>query len=284
MDAAAIAGLCAVLAHGAPAAHPPDGVNCPPAIVSGDTPPIKATVGQLADRVSSSEARAGIARVSFAEAGNQGDSGLAAVVYTILNRLADGRWGDTIDGVLNARDQFEPVLKVGGDWRRLAPVSPAQQARIDTILNLALDGRLPDLTNGARYFQNPRIVAARAQSGEVSPSLVNFGGQHPSAIIGAHSFYAGAGGRRGAAAVVARATAQRVEPGGGVSIFVGENRAPGIAGPPAVSASATDSDTPSATQLNDPSRGLFVSRDGVVSEVSPRRFTEVTAKLLLGQE
>jgi len=266
MDAAAVAGLCAVLAHGAPPAQSLDAVTCPPAVASAAAPPVKGTVGRLADRVSSPEARAGIARVSFAEAGNQGDSGLAAVVYTILNRLADGRWGDTIDGVLNARDQFEPVLRAGGDWRRLAPVSPAQQARIDTILNLALDGRLPDLTNGARYFQNPRIVAARAQSGEVSPSLVNFGGQPPSAIIGAHSFYAGAGRRRGAAAVVARTAMPGIGPSGGASIFVGENRAPRIG----ASASATDPDPPSATQLTDPSRGLFVSRDGVISEVQPQ--------------
>jgi len=269
MDAAAIAGLCAVLAHGAPLAAAPDGVTCPPPIVSAASPSAAVAVGRLADRVSSPAAREGIARVSFAEAGNQGDSGLAAVVYTILNRLADGRWGGTVDSVLNARGQFEPVLRAGGDWRRLAPVSSPQQARIDTILNLALDGRLPDLTNGARYFQNPRIVAARAQSGDVSPSLVDFGGQPPSAIIGAHSFYAGAGGRRGAAAVVARATMPGIGPSGGASIFVGENRAPGIAGPPSVSASATDLATHSATRLNDPSRGLFVSRDGLVSEAQP---------------
>ena len=92
MDAAAIAGLCAVLAHGASPAAPPAGVTCPPAIVSAASPPAGATVSLLAARVSSPEAREGIARVSFAEAGNQGDSGLAGVVYTILNRLADGRW------------------------------------------------------------------------------------------------------------------------------------------------------------------------------------------------
>src|SRR5271156_4373201 len=215
MDAAAIAGLCAVLAHGASPAAPPAGVTCPPAIASAASPPAGATVSLLAARVSSPEAREGIARVSFAEAGNQGDSGLAGVVYTILNRLADGRWGDTIDSGLNARDQFEPVLRAGGDWRRLAPVSPAQQVRIDTILNLALDGRLPDLTNGARYFQNPAIVAARARAGVVSPSLVNFGGEPPSAVIGAHSFYAGGGRKRGAAAVVGRASMPGIGPNGG---------------------------------------------------------------------
>jgi len=269
MDAAAIAGLCAVLAHGSLPTAPPAGVSCPPAIVSATPPPAAVALGRLADRVSSPAARDGIARVSFAEAGNQGDSGLAAVVYTILNRLADGRWGDTVDSILNARDQFEPVLRAGGDWRRLAPVSPAQRARIDTILNLALDGRLPDLTNGARYFQNPAIVAARARSGEVSPGLVNFGGQPPSAIIGAHSFYTGGGGRPHPSDVVARATAPGIRPSGEASMFVGENRAPGIAARPSVSVSATDMGARSATPPNDPSRGLFVSREGVASDVQP---------------
>lgn len=133
--------------------------------------------------------RDALARVAFAEAGNQGDSGLAAVVYTILNRLAAGTWGHTVEAVVNARGQFEPVTRVGGDWRNLPAATPAQRARIDTILNLALEGRLPDLTGGALYFQNPTIVAARATAGSVSPRLVNFGGRTPTARIGDHAFY-----------------------------------------------------------------------------------------------
>ena len=206
MDAVALAGLCALLAHGG--AHQPDvqgahcGVTGPP-IVSALTPPAGRGGGfnaqQVAALVAGDDARDGIARVAYAEAGNQGDSGLAAVVYAILNRLNDGRWGGSIDAVLNASHQFEPVMRAGGRWRNLRPVSEARRARIDTIINLALEGRLPDLTNGARFFQNPRIVADRAGAGEVSASLVNFGGTAPSAIIGAHSFYVEAargGGRR----------------------------------------------------------------------------------------
>ena len=171
----------------------PPGVVCP---ASAATVTILDGV-DLAARIAEPEAREGIARVAFAEAGNQGDSGLAAVIYTILNRLADGRWGPTINAVLNAPHQFEPVMRAGGDWRRLPGVSAAEQARVDTILNLAVEGRLPDLTHGARYFQNPAIVAARAQGGSVRSSLVNFGGQTPTVIIGAHSFFAGRGAGRG---------------------------------------------------------------------------------------
>ena len=63
------------------------------------------TLGRLDGDVTLDEVCAhveAIARVSFAEAANQGDSGLAAVIYTIVNRLVDGRWGSTVDGVLNA--------------------------------------------------------------------------------------------------------------------------------------------------------------------------------------
>ena len=113
--------------------------------------------------------------------------------HNALQRLADGRWGGSVEAVVNARRQFEPVMRAGGSWRSLPAVSEARQARIDTIINLALEGRLPDPTNGARFFQNPQIVAGRAARGEVSAGLVNFGGAPPSAVIGAHSFYVEAG-------------------------------------------------------------------------------------------
>jgi N-acetylmuramoyl-L-alanine amidase len=176
-------------------------------------------------------AREAIARVAYAEAGDQGDSGLAGVVYTIFNRLADGRWGGSLDAVLNAPHQFEPVTHAGGDWRRLRPVSLAQQARIDTIIDLALDGRLPDLTGGARFFQNRRIVAWRAAAGEVPPALVGFGGAVPTATIGAHTFYAEAGPRSPRPRRLARhapRVADAPDPATGGAIFVGENRTDAI--------------------------------------------------------
>ena len=238
MDGAALAGLCALLAHGA-AQSGPATADCrqghPPSVIAGA--PAAGRGGgfnapQVAALVSGDDARDGIARVAFAEAANQGDSGLAAVVYTILNRLDDGRWGGSIDAVLNASHQFEPVMRAGGSWRNLPPVSGVRRARIDTIINLALEGRLPDLTHGARFFQNPRIVADRAASGQVSAGLVNFGGAAPSAVIGAHSFYVetgrGGGSRvRSRRAAIGHVGAPDVglRTGGG-AIFVAENRPP----------------------------------------------------------
>lgn len=137
----------------------------------------------------SQDDREAIARVAFAEAANQGDSGLAGVVYTIINRLISGQWGETVTAVVNAPNQFEPVQKAGG-WKNLPALSPTQQARVDTIINLALDGRLPDLTNGALFFQNPEVVAQREATGRASEGLTHFGGSNPSAVIQDHAFYA----------------------------------------------------------------------------------------------
>ena len=281
MDAAALAGLCALLAHGATSQALPEAVSCPAVVV----PPTAVQPAQqpapeaLASMIDFGDAREGIARVAYAEAANQGDSGLAGVVYTILNRLQAGRWGASVDSVLNAPHQFEPVLRAGGSWRNLRPVADAQRARIDTIINLALEGRLPDLTNGAQYFQNPRIVAARAANGQVAASLVNFGGAAPSAVIGAHSFYVEAG-RGGARRTAARAAAGRgrttsdvvlIAAGGG--IFVGENRAypppADVADQPADDSRATPvaptSGGEPAAEAVDSSRAIFVRSDGRTS-------------------
>jgi hypothetical protein len=283
MDAAALASICALLAHGGAPQAPPDGVSCPapvaaPSPIPGANPTVPRD-SSLAGAIGLADARDGIARVAYAEAANQGDSGLAAVVYTILNRLEDGRWGATVDAVLDAPHQFEPVLRAGGSWRNLRPVSEAQRARIDTIINLALDGRLPDLTNGARYFQNPRIVADRAVRGQVTPSLVNFGGAPPSAVIGAHSFYmeAGRGGARRPSASPSTLTS-RASPGvvlvaAGGGIFVGDNRAfpsrDATAEPPAHRPAPADvgpaSAVESAGEPSDPARAIFVHSDGRTS-------------------
>lgn len=266
MDPAALASLCLLLSRGdAPQALPP-GVSCPPAEAPVASRRTVLDGQDLAARLAVPGAREAIARVAFAEAGNQGDSGLAGVVYTILNRLADGHWGSSVEAVVDAPGQFEPVSRAGGDWRRLPALSAADQARIDTILNLAVEGRLPDLTGGARYFQNPAIVAARARAGTVRQQLVNFGGQTPSAIIGAHSFFTGEG-RRGSRGSTA---GSRPAAGSNASLFVGDNRAGPVTDPPNGDAGPGGQDAPRSGAIEgDPSRALFVSRDGTVRADPP---------------
>jgi len=133
--------------------------------------------------------RDAIGRVTYAEAGNQGDTGMAAVVFVVLNRLVSGEFGSSVTQIVNAKNQFEPATRVEG-WENLPPLNPQQQARIDTIINLSLDGRLPDPTNGSLYFQNPAIVAHREAAGKASKGLTRFNGSTPAAVIRDHEFYA----------------------------------------------------------------------------------------------
>jgi N-acetylmuramoyl-L-alanine amidase len=273
MDPAALAGLCLLLARGQTAQPIPSGLNCPPPSASQPAASVPAARGGLAPLVASQDAREAITRVAFAEAGNQGDSGLAAVVYTILNRVQDGRWGASVEAVVNARGQFEPVMRAGGDWRRLPASTVAQRARIETILNLALEGQLPDLTNGARFFQNPQIVAERATRGEVAERLVNFGGTDPSAVIGAHSFYVDvrSAGRRGSRSAGSPSPPRGPSPAAaweaaGGAIFVGDSRA----APAADTAAAPVADGAGegairATKVTDPGRAIFVVGPGLAA-------------------
>ena len=134
------------------------------------------------------EDREAIGRVTYAEAGNQGEEGIAAVIFTILNRVNSGQFDSSVQGVIDAPNQFEPATRAGG-WRYLPPLDPWQSVQFETILNLILAGRLLDLTGGALFFQNARIVSARAARGAVSSYLVDFGGTPPVAEIGDHRFY-----------------------------------------------------------------------------------------------
>lgn len=137
--------------------------------------------------------RDALGRVAYAEAGSQREEGLAAVIHVVLNRVASGHFGSGVQAVLDAPSQFEPVARAGGTWRALPPLTEAQRLVFGTILDLILQGRLPDPTSGSTHFQNPAVVAQRAAEGLVRPGLVNFGGQAPAAVIRDHSFFRSGG-------------------------------------------------------------------------------------------
>lgn len=130
-----------------------------------------------------------ITRTAYAEASNQGSIGLSAVVFVILNRKISGQFSNSIETIVNAKNQFEPVSKVG-TWQQLPEPSSDQFTRIETILDLAKNGYLSDPTNGALYFQNSKIVSERARKGSVSKELIHFGNAPISATIDDHTFYA----------------------------------------------------------------------------------------------
>ncbi len=127
--------------------------------------------------------REALIRTALAEAGNQGPDGLAGVIYTVLNRTRHPGWGGSVDSVINQKNQFEPVMKAGGDWRNLPPGSDQQRAAVGQIIDEIAAGKRPDPTGGATYFLNRKISADRG---------TDFGAgkdQFLSATIGDHTFY-----------------------------------------------------------------------------------------------
>ncbi len=166
-----------------------------------------------------------IGRVVYAEAAHEPAAGKVAVIDTILNRLGSGRFGSSVQAVVDQPNAFEPVTRAGG-WRRLPPLTATQRAELATILSLKASGHLGDISSGALYFQNATIVAARAASGTVAPSLVHFGGMPQTAVIGRHTFYRPAAATSGMPA--GRATAARPALR---SSFVGDDAATESAAP-----------------------------------------------------
>lgn len=129
-----------------------------------------------------------LSRIIYAEAANQGDLGQAFVLFTILNRTLHKNFPEKIVDVINQRNQFEPATKVSG-WINL-PEPPSQQnAKLETMINLALQGVINDPTGGALFFQNTTTVAAREKKGVVSKGLTNFNGSRPVAKVNDHTFY-----------------------------------------------------------------------------------------------
>lgn len=134
-----------------------------------------------------------LGRVTFAEAGSQPMVGKVAVIDVVLNRVASGDFGGSVRDVINAKGQFEPVMRAGGSWTKLPVMTEAQRVEIATILELKAAGKLGDVSDGGLFFQNPDTVAARARKGKVRPSLVGFGGMPVTIEIADHTFYRPAG-------------------------------------------------------------------------------------------
>ena len=132
--------------------------------------------------------RDALARIIEAEASNQGDIGQAYVLFVILNRTIHEDFANQIQKVINKKNQFEPATTAKG-WRNLPAVSGEKNAKIQTMINLARSGTMPDPTGGALYFQNVKTVSKREKRGSVSKGLTGFNGSIPKETIKDHTFY-----------------------------------------------------------------------------------------------
>lgn len=128
-------------------------------------------------------------RTILTEAGNQGDTGMAAVGHVIKNRASSGKYGDTISNVVTAPKQFSPWNEenkgTSVDPRRISPDSPSYQKAMD-LWNKVKTGEIEDPTKGATHFANVKTVLA--QRGDLQPWLANMLNNPDTVQIGAHTF------------------------------------------------------------------------------------------------
>jgi len=124
-------------------------------------------------------------RTIYGEASGEGDEGQLAVANVIANRLQSGRWGDTLKDVVLAKGQFEPWMRADARARmqRLRRDDPTYE-RIGKIVDWALAGEIPDITDGATHFYAPKVQA------ELGRNAPGWGRSQPLAKIGAHHFFA----------------------------------------------------------------------------------------------
>ena len=122
-------------------------------------------------------------RTILGEAASEGPQGEAAVAHVILNRVAAGTYGKTAADVVMAPGQFEPWSTRSKELMAIQPTSPGYRDAAD-IVDMAIDGEVPDPTGGATHFLNPAIV--RQRRGGSLPGWA----QQPIATIGNHTFYA----------------------------------------------------------------------------------------------
>lgn len=111
-----------------------------------------------------------LSRVIYAESGNQPMDGKLAVGNVVMNRVANDRYPDTVEGVLAQKNQFS-TYKNG----KLANRTPNQSSVI--AAKLVLDGAVLEETRGALYFDS----ASRSWASRNKECI---------AIIGGHKFYA----------------------------------------------------------------------------------------------
>jgi spore germination cell wall hydrolase CwlJ-like protein len=95
-------------------------------------------------------------RTVIGEAANQPRRGKAAVAHTIMNRRNTGRWGDSVQDVVLAKNQFEPWGTRADELYNISPDSDVYQ-QTGQLVDQVAAGQIPDPTQGGLFFLNPDI-------------------------------------------------------------------------------------------------------------------------------
>jgi len=125
-------------------------------------------------------------RTVIGEAARQPRLGQAAVAHTVLNRRKAGRWGDSVQDVVLAKNQFEPWGTRADELYSISPESDVYQ-QTGQLVDKVAAGHIPDPTQGGLFFLNPENV--RQRRGGTLPNWA----QNETASIGQHTFYRGPG-------------------------------------------------------------------------------------------
>jgi hypothetical protein len=101
------------------------------------------------------------------EARGEGRRGMQAVGNVILNRLANGRWGNTISQVVRFPSAFTMWNAGKPDPATSWPVGSAPFNAARGVAEQLVSGQLPDITGGAVQYWAPRVM--QAQTGQPDP-------------------------------------------------------------------------------------------------------------------
>ena len=128
-----------------------------------------------------------LARTVWGEARGEGYSGMQAVANVIMNRYRQAQnseakarqFGRTVSEICKKKYQFSAWLENDPNYQKLLTVdsSNAQFRTALEIADLALRGRLPDITGGADHYHTAAVNPAWSQ------------GENPVRIINSHQFY-----------------------------------------------------------------------------------------------
>lgn len=99
-----------------------------------------------------------LARTMYWEAKGEGDEAMAAVANVVMNRLGHEGFANTVCGVvLEGQETGSCQFSWWCDGRLDEVEEEVPYARAKQIARRALNGELPDLTDGATYFHHQRL-------------------------------------------------------------------------------------------------------------------------------
>lgn len=150
------------------AASPAAAIAAPGSLAAGraadrETMPGYSTAPAARAPLSATE-RDAMIRTVYGEAGNQDNLGKSAVTSAILNRVDSPQFPNSVSKVVKQKDQFEPWNTPAGR-ERMANIPKAEYDRIGRIVDETVSGVLPDVTGGAEYFANEKVVRDRNGGG-----------------------------------------------------------------------------------------------------------------------